>query len=67
MDRLVLELAVCKCDAYSVQKRNNRAGLGLLSLERPVCEAGLWLASGNVTPGVFPTFKGRLTVPRLFA
>lgn len=54
------------CDAFSVQKRINTAGLGLLSLERPVCEAGLWLAAGNVTPGAFPTLKGGLAVPRLF-
>lgn len=54
------------CDAFSVQKRINTAGLGLLSLERPVCEAGLWLAAENVTPGAFPTLKGGLAVPRLF-
>lgn len=54
------------CDAFSVQKRINTAGLELLSLERPVCEAGLWLAAGNVTPGAFPTLKGGLAVPRLF-
>lgn len=45
-DELVLELVVCVCGTSSVQKRVNKAGLRLLSLERPAGKVDLWLASG---------------------